>query len=284
MAKFCGQCGNAMDVDEKFCSQCGMEVGDTVNSKNLLSTNFDIENSIKKTSNIEGGSKKMIIKIMAVLVIIIGMAGFYFYQKAQKGDMSTQIAVPPATAEHSTDGKSGQEQKNDGVDNGNPLIKQTQKILADKKVIGNVVGTSLGHNDKGTLVLIKSENQFKFIIIDNVDKMVAEVPFSVEAYNLARSTEKKIIFDMTVYNDTRGEDHKNGVWKGDNHLISVYALYEVEENNVIPGMLTTGVGAKPSHYQEYFYEQKNVNLINLFLTEMKALNLNCVANNVIIPN
>ena len=77
---------------------------------------------------------------------------------------------------------------------------------------------------------------------------------------------------MTIFNDVRGSDSVNGVWKGKDHLLPIYAQFKINNSGeIIPGMLTTGMGESPAHLQAYLQETKNVNLANLVLTEMKKL-------------
>ena len=48
-------------------------------------------------------------------------------------------------------------------------------------------------------------------------------------------------------------------------------------------MLNTGNGAKPSHFHSYFNEQRNVDTINLFLTDIKNLQENVNENQIALP-
>ena len=77
---------------------------------------------------------------------------------------------------------------------------------------------------------------------------------------------------MTIFNDVKESDAVNGVWKGKDHLLPIYAVYTANDlKEITPGMLTTGMGESPAHLQGYLQETKNVNLANLVLTEMKKL-------------
>ena len=143
------------------------------------------------------------------------------------------------------------------------LISKSQRLLEENKLQGQVVATSIGHSSQGFLAIIKSNGQYSFIIFDQGNNQVAQVPFSFEAYNLVTQRSDKdiapVIFNMTIFNDKRDRDEKDGVWNGDNHMIPIYALYKFDQNgNVVPGMLITGWGAKPSHYQGYLNEPKNM--------------------------
>lgn len=167
-------------------------------------------------------------------------------------------------------------------------ILKAQKLLESNKVAGTVIATSLENNTKGFVSIIKKNNTYSFILFDQINHQVAQVPFSFRVYNFYLHPQDKyqtpLLFEMTIFNDKHDRDEKNGVWNGDNHMIPIYALYKFDQNaNVVPGMLHSGEGAKPSHYQSFLNEQKNVDIANLFLVEMKALQKNANANQVVIP-
>ena len=81
------------------------------------------------------------------------------------------------------------------------------------------------------------------------------------------------ILPVMIYNDTVGMDKIMGEWYGTEHFIPVYALYayDKEKGEIIPGMLSSGLGSHPSHYQGFLQEQKNVDLVNMFLKALPVL-------------
>ena len=142
-----------------------------------------------------------------------------------------------------------------------------QKDLSASGVKGKVLASTPGDNKAGYLSLVQDGNNSNIVIRDKKNNRTALVS------NIRNMGDDVVIFDMMVLNDVKDNDVKSGVWEGSNHIIPVYAQYKIDAaNNVTPGMLTTGGGRKPSHYQEYFYETRNVDTINLFLTEMNKLN------------
>ena len=151
-------------------------------------------------------------------------------------------------------------------------MEKTKNILTTKGIIAEVLATTLGNNTSGTLVLVKKDNQTKFIVIDNLNNAIAEIPYSKELYDIGQTNKEAIVFKMTIFNDVKGNDAFNGAWKGKDHILPIYALYTTNSlMEITPGMLTTGEGEFPSNFQTYLQETKNVNLANLVLTEMKAL-------------
>ena len=142
-----------------------------------------------------------------------------------------------------------------------------QKELNASGVKGKVLASTPGDNKAGYLSLVQDGNNSNIVIRDKKNNRTALVS------NIRNMGDDVVIFDMMVLNDVKDNDVKSGVWEGSNHIIPVYAQYKIDvANNVTPGMLTTGGGRKPSHYHEYFYEQRNVDTINLFLTKMNILN------------
>lgn len=170
-----------------------------------------------------------------------------------------------------------------------PIAKMQKQFDATQEVSATVLATSYGHSDKGSLSLVQNKNgSYRFVLVDEANHQMAGVDYSPEIYNLiyvkpqAKGMSSTIIFNLSIYNDSKGADKDSGTWyAARTHLLPIYALYTFDESGkVVPGMLHTGKGEKPSHYQGYLNEQKNVDLANLFLTEMQALHKNAEENNL----
>ena len=158
----------------------------------------------------------------------------------------------------------------------NSSFSEIQKVLNSNGINGKVLATSFGHSDSGSLSLISNSKGKSLLLIDKINNQVALVEYKPEVYNFIDNRGKSyippVIFDMTILNDKRDNDQSLGIWNGNDHSFGVYAVYEFDNNgNVKPGMLTSGAGLHPSHYQAYLNERKNVDISNLFLTEMFAL-------------
>lgn len=202
--------------------------------------------------------------------------------------MGNDIAIPEIDAKYletyNEQASSDRGNKNNTGKTGGGAIQEAQSRLKNKNVPGTVLATSLGNNPNGFLSLTKNVDRYNLVIYDNNNQRAAEVPFTWGTYNFISDNRSPIIFKMTVYNDVQDKDSQAGVWKGNRHTIPVYALYKINSSGiVVPDMLTTGSGENPSHYQGYLNEQKNVDIANLFLTEMAALHQNVKNNNVDIP-
>ena len=170
-----------------------------------------------------------------------------------------------------------------------PIAKMQEEFDGTHEVKGTVLATSYGHSDKGSVSLVQSDHgSYRFVLVDEANHQIAGVEYSPEAYNFSdssgknKNTKSTVIFNLDIYNDSKGADKDSGVWyAARTHRIPVYALYTFNaDGSVVPGMLYTGRGEKPSHYHDYLNEQKNVDLVNLFLTEMQALRKNMQENNI----
>lgn len=273
MGKFCGNCGSELNVDGKFCPICGQQLA---LARQKTVEQFNLKSFFKRYLlwRLRGF-------LWALIILSILSVGFMFMNKM--GLISNLVVV-----DKSPDKPWKMQQKASSKPSEDSSITKAQRLLEEKKIQGKVLATSFGNNPKGFLSIIKNNEQYSFVIVDQVNQQVAEVSFSQEKYSFIDNVNQKyvspLIFNITIFNDKHDRDEKNGAWNGEKHLIPIYAQYEFDQNgNVVPGMLNTAWGAKPSHYQGYLNEQKNVDIANLFLTEMKALRENARVNQVSIP-
>lgn len=84
-------------------------------------------------------------------------------------------------------------------------------------------------------------------------------------------TDTPLMVTFWIENDAHDKDFNAGAWHGATHVLPVYGLYKLEGGAVIPGMLHTGGGESPSHYQGPLYEQKNVDLMNIYMRQVQSL-------------
>ena len=251
MPNFCGKCGNKLEETDVFCGKCG--------KSNISSNNIKLKE--EKITNDDMKTKYLIAGLLAVVLLCAG--GYYFYSK-YKAEPVKQIPVVENDKTENAKVEPLQKEKSN--------IEKTTDILTAKGIVAEVLVTTLGNNKDGTLALVKKDNQTKFIVIDNIDNAIAEIPYSKELYDIGKDKKGVVVFKMTIFNDVKESDAVNGVWKGKDHLLPIYAVYTANDlKEITPGMLTTGKGESPAHLQGYLQETKNVNLANLVLTEMKKL-------------
>lgn len=155
------------------------------------------------------------------------------------------------------------------------VIAKAQDAMKNFGIQDKVEATSYGDSNAGSLSIVRSSNgQRRLVALDKKNSQVAFVELTSKVYYLANKGPHPgpVILQVTILNDTHDNDAAYGVWNGNNHTMGIYSAYTVDASgNVVPGMLTSGEGANPSHYQGVLYEQKNVDLANLILTEMPAL-------------
>ena len=196
------------------------------------------------------------------------LGGYFYHNKMQTANNAAAPAAQEQGAE--IDDSKPKADKIEASDSKAKDVSEYEAIqneLNASGVKGKVLAVAQGDNKTGYLALVKDGSNSGIVIQDKKNNRTALVS------NIRNMGDDVVIFDMMVLNDVKDNDVKSGVWEGSNHIIPVYAQYKIDAaNNVTPGMLTTGGGRKPSHYHEYFYEQRNVDTINLFLTKMNILN------------
>lgn len=249
--KYCKKCGTQMKDESNFCPSCGFGQSDTA------------------AKTIAKSDKKILyIGIAAVVIIAIMLGGYFYHNKMQTANNAAAPAAQEQGAE--IDDSKPKTDKIEASDSKAKDVSEYEAIqneLNASGVKGKVLAVAPGDNKTGYLALVKDGSNSGIVIQDKKNNRTALVS------NIRNMGDDVVIFDMMVLNDVKDNDVKSGVWEGSNHIIPVYAQYKIDAaNNVTPGLLTTGGGRKPSHYHEYFYETRNVDTINLFLTEMNKLN------------
>lgn len=172
-------------------------------------------------------------------------------------------------------------------------IESAAATLKEKGIKGAVSAVSV-KDEAGFLALVTIDSKLFFAIYDAKDSFAALVPYSSKTLNFradATTLDGKkyynpLIFKMEISNDNQGGQDKDlGIWNGTKHIVPIYARFEIDDNDkIIPGMLTSGKGEKPSHYQGPLKEQRNVNLTNVLLTHMDSLKRDIKKRNVNLPN
>lgn len=153
----------------------------------------------------------------------------------------------------------------------NPSIPVVQKVFSEIGINGTVIATSYGHSNKGFLTQFQNGSA---ILIDKINNQMVGVKPQNVIKNISdyRGNDKQSIqFDILILSDTRGADANSGIWDGGNHLLPILVEYTYENGKHIPGMIKTGSGASPASYDNYLYEQKNVDAVNMIIEEAAAV-------------
>jgi len=285
MGKFCQYCDSPLKENSRFCASCGKPVltEETIAQKKAVSTEAHDAKADSKIDTVQQ-NKHWPVLVGALVVLVILFGGAYYSGLLPFGKKVSQAvpAISPdvvTTQSENNANARAAEQVNVGQN-----IDSLQMILKKYGLKDTVEATSLGNSNKGSLSIIGSSRGRRMLLVDTVNQQVAIVDLTDRSYNFLKqtgTTSLSTIFTMTILHGIHDRDQNAGIWDGDNHILPVFADYAFDgQGNVMPGRLTTGRGRSPSHYQEYLYEQRNVALANLFLTEMPALHANVKKNHL----
>ena len=223
---------------------------------------------------------------IAVIVVVLGVLagiGYTFLNKSK----DTQEAPPVVTqTEEQTQAPAAAPAPKEETHE-EKMVK-TQQFLKNKGLERPVVATSMGHNPNGYLAMVLRNNHYEFAICDTKNDRVATVEYASNLSGIAKShsqQDKSVKFTMLVYNDTHDKDVKAGEWNAQTHIIPIKAVYAYDANgNIIDhGIYTQNNTLAAPDYSEYLYETKNVETVNILLTEMQALYDTAAKNNVRLP-
>lgn len=284
MSRNCIKCGAEIGDLEVFCPKCGtVQNGQGANAgPNVTSTPM-----VKETQGTKKSTKKYIM-IGALVAVVMLAGGLLIRSCGSSGGKDVKAETAQETTKTAKE-TSGTSQAQSAVPTNSAAAKAEQELW-QKGVQGTVLASSIGHSGNGYISLMKNtNNQYQIITYDTKN---GRIGITLYDRNLLYFTEKKpqksgnehVIFNMTILHDSADRDSGAGAWENGNHNLPIFANYKFDgAGNLVPGMLTTGKGTKPSHYQGYFNEQRNVDIINLFLTEMMALQKNIADNKVVLP-
>ncbi|SEA18507.1 hypothetical protein [Selenomonas ruminantium] len=153
----------------------------------------------------------------------------------------------------------------------NSAIPTVQRILSNAGITDKVVATSYGKTDRCYLTKLDDGEVF---LMDNINQqLIGVVPEGIiEQISSYRGSAKKTIkFGLYIFNDKRDNDAENGTWDGNNHILPVSVEYNYENGKHVPYMIKSGSGASPASYDNYLYEQKNVDAVNMIIEEAAAM-------------
>lgn len=173
--------------------------------------------------------------------------------------------------ESNIDTKSHTDEK-ENAESGEQIHKKAAQEYFNKIGLSKtVVATSLGHSNKG---FISRLDDGSVVLVDKVNNQTVKIsPASAitQIANYQGSSKQSIKLELLILNDGRGSDAANGAWMGNDHLIPVTVEYNYENGQHIPYMIKSGSGASPASYDNYLYEQKNVDAVNMIIEEAAAM-------------
>ena len=282
MANFCMKCGAKLEENVKFCMVCGASVDET--EKKMASSqyvgNVQTRTEPKRQPKTGNGSGKGIIVALGLVVLALCSAGGYYYYQAHKtAAMETTSEEKDEKKPFETEmvDKSKEEQVKATASAQETPMDKAMAELAEYEISGkqNFISTTYGHSSDG---FIAATDSGLVVVVDRKNHRAGMVRPRMSLQDFQQQKKAKsptpMLMDCTFANDARDNDADAGYWQGGTHYMTIYAVYKFDDNgNLVPGMLTTGRGEKPSHYQEVLYEVKNVDFANLFLTEASSIKL-----------
>ena len=140
------------------------------------------------------------------------------------------------------------------------------------------------------LVQKKDDNTVYFVIADRNLPAMALIPYSPELYNFYQNPDQygsypPLIFFMILAEQARGQvDDELGEWKDDLHAVPVYALFKVENGQIICDKpFFSADSLEATHFHSEIKNPMHTQLIEVFMTQMPRLHEVITSNNVILP-
>lgn len=260
MSRNCNKCGAPLRDGAKFCKKCGQPVVDEVTNEKeanqIPNHTQEAPVIVEKGKKGSGGCFPTILKAVIGIVILFFAAAALF---GKSDDKSTKVEKTPDTAE---------------------------SALASFEITGKISSSTFSKGSDGFMANVDN----KVYVVDLKNNQAARVEnFSYILNDLrnqqnAGNSTGRIIPQFLIFNDKHGKDDDKGEWRNNNHFLPVFVPIKVDGAGNIKseGRMSSGKGAAPSHYQGFLEEQKNVDLVNLFLKDISSFMDS--SDTAIVPN
>lgn len=301
MKYVCPKCGAPVSETDNVCPKCGMKFdwGLVQKGANPPDPNVQQQSATqqqtetnqpdqqqastdrlsKAESKVRGLLAKNQSKNKMFSVIVLGLFLLVSLWPSNDSNSKPQQVKPVPAASSSSSAASAAKAKKDKKAIQTPNVKD-EKITGAKNVMIEfgapndlqVLATSYGHSDKGFMALWKGE----VYIIDLQNKRVVAIGNTKSMLKFRKQVKNHQTGPVIVWflapneNHDQDKDKDAGYWddeQQDLHILPIYMLWKYDGNKVVDAGLYTGNGPQPSHYQGYLYEQKNVDLAHLFMSE-----------------
>lgn len=135
-----------------------------------------------------------------------------------------------------------------------------------------MLATTATENNPWSLSLIKSDGgEYAFLVLNFQTEQGAIIPYNRNNYDFYLK-DSPFIFLMAVKDSPKDVDNDLGEWRGEFHVIPVYALFNyINGNVVLESYLSSCNGLSASHYQGRIQSPYHIKLAEVFLTQMPAL-------------
>ena len=150
-----------------------------------------------------------------------------------------------------------------------------------------------GHVDgeKQILMLVRVGGEICFMPFDSEANTGTFVKFDRKIYDFylnrdSDGTFSPLMFVMVTTRQSDPVDDKLGVWKGEMHLIPVYALFDVRDGQFVfdaPNFYSGEDTLTPSHYHSNIRNPIHTRLIKTLMTKMPLLHAEIEAKGIALP-
>lgn len=290
MKYVCPKCGAPVSETDNVCPKCGMKFdwGLVQNGANQPDPNAQQQpetnqpdqqqtnpNQFSKAeSKVRGLLSKKQSKNKMFSVIVLGLFLLVFLGPANDSPQhvkpvpaasSSSSAAPAAKTEHP------QKEAQKAMDKKLDATEKAMVTLGGYLNGAHPLATSYGHSDKGFMALYKGT----IFIVDLQNNRIAfidnpQVLYNYRALVKDHKKDRVIVWFIAPFDD-HDQDKDAGYWRKNEshelHVFPIYMLWKFDGDKVVDDGLYTATGEKPSHYQDFLHEQKNVDLAHLFMSE-----------------
>ena len=301
MPKFCTKCGAALAEGQRFCNSCGAPLaGAGVQTGSAYPPApgqpgqqsgypqpdaqqggyppYDGQQTQRQGAPASGSSKTLfLLGGVAALLVLLLLAGggyaFYAYQKQQTQDSPVVIDQedPKKADETPLDNNVAVPVKD--------ILQASQEELeaCGDTLEGDIIATSYGHSPDGFLAVKQLPRTPIFVLLDRKNHRVLTCcPVNMSLREFAKRREQRnpapLIVRFGASKPDLGRDRDKGKWEHFNHHMDILANYEYDgAGELVYGMQYSGHGLHQTSYDVPLYEQKHVDMMNLFLAEAYEL-------------
>lgn len=220
-----------------------------------------------------------IVKILVfIIVILVAIVGILIWKRNEVSSIDnqqmTEKKILSESVKHIPDIKEQikvRESIQPKVENKNEDefgVKSVLRRYGYNTKRNEILGTSFGNNKDGFLAILGKD----IVIIDLNNKTSATIRCTKDTINSIRKFKNgTAYFSMYIKNDKKDKDFNLGTWNNGYHFIPIQVKYTCKANGELePGMIKSCYKQSPT-FNQYLQEQKNVDLVNLVITEMPAL-------------
>ena len=236
----CNKCGQVITSNVEKCSRCG------------ATTLFVEEKFFDK--------HKKFIYCGIALIAIFGMYQLGNINMAKHARKNASIT----TAETRT-------QSYNRANTSADMLNETREELKRYGIDEIALATTYQNPHDSFLAIIGNDSNAKVIIVDKKNNRIGSINLNSDLFNIDKYKDAFVVLPISILNDVRDADAIKGTWRGSTHKMVLTVDYKRKSNGIlVPGMIKSEFeGLDGSDI--YLQEQKNVDIINLFIEKFVSL-------------